>query len=78
MVVARDREMDTRRVDVSEAVKRQRRLMRDDTTAQSPRHGGRKIVMLSGDNTRTAQAIAKQAGIDEAYGDLLPDQSHLR
>ena len=36
--------------------------------------GIRKIVMLSGDNTRTAQAIAKQAGIDEAYGDLLPDQ----
>jgi len=33
-----------------------------------------KIVMLSGDNTRTAQAIAKQAGIDEAYGYLLPDQ----
>jgi Cd2+/Zn2+-exporting ATPase len=36
--------------------------------------GIRKIVMLSGDNTRTAQAIAKQAGIDEAYGDFLPDQ----
>lgn len=36
--------------------------------------GIRKIVMLSGDNTRTAQAIALQAGIDEAYGDLLPDQ----
>lgn len=36
--------------------------------------GVSKIVMLSGDNTRTAQAIAGQAGIDEAYGDLLPDQ----
>ena len=36
--------------------------------------GIRKIVMLSGDNTRTAQAVANQAGIDEAYGDLLPDQ----
>lgn len=35
--------------------------------------GIRKIVMLSGDNTRTANAIAKQAGIDEVYGDLLPD-----
>jgi len=35
--------------------------------------GIRKIVMLSGDNTRTANAIAKQAGIDEAQGDLLPE-----
>ena len=33
-----------------------------------------KIVMLSGDNQRTASAIAKKAGIDEALGDLLPDQ----
>jgi len=32
-----------------------------------------KVVMLSGDNTRTARAIALQAGIDEARGDLLPD-----
>jgi Cd2+/Zn2+-exporting ATPase len=36
--------------------------------------GIRKVVMLSGDNTRTANAIAKQAGIDEAQGDLLPAQ----
>lgn len=34
--------------------------------------GIRKIVMLSGDNARTANAIAEQAGIDEALGDLLP------
>jgi Cd2+/Zn2+-exporting ATPase len=34
--------------------------------------GVRKVVMLSGDNARTAEAIAKQAGIDEAFGDLLP------
>lgn len=33
-----------------------------------------KIVMLSGDNQRTASAIAKKAEIDEAHGDLLPDQ----
>src|SRR5205823_2782950 len=32
------------------------------------------VVMLSGDNQRTADAIAKEAGIDEAHGDLLPDQ----
>ena len=33
-----------------------------------------KIIMLSGDNQRTASAIAKKAGIDEAHGDLLPEQ----
>ena len=33
-----------------------------------------KVVMLSGDNQRTASAIAKQAGIDEARGDLMPEQ----
>jgi len=36
--------------------------------------GLRKVVMLSGDNRRTVEAIGKQAGIDEAYGDLLPEQ----
>ena len=36
--------------------------------------GLEKVVMLSGDNQRTASAIAKQAGIDEARGDLMPDQ----
>jgi len=36
--------------------------------------GVQKVVMLSGDNQRTADAIALQAGIDEAHGDLLPDQ----
>ena len=36
--------------------------------------GVEKVIMLSGDNQRTASAIAKQAGIDEAIGDLMPDQ----
>jgi Cd2+/Zn2+-exporting ATPase len=36
--------------------------------------GVEKIVMLSGDNQRTVDAISKQVGIDEAKGDLLPDQ----
>jgi Cd2+/Zn2+-exporting ATPase len=31
------------------------------------------IVMLTGDNQRTAQTIATQAGISEARGDLLPE-----
>jgi Cd2+/Zn2+-exporting ATPase len=36
--------------------------------------GIERIIMLSGDNQRTASAIAKQAGIDEAIGDLMPEQ----
>ena len=33
---------------------------------------GIKTLMLTGDNTHTAQAIAAQVGIDQARGDLLP------
>lgn len=40
--------------------------------------GVQKVVMLSGDNQRTADAIARQAGIDEASGDLLPDDKIAR
>jgi Cd2+/Zn2+-exporting ATPase len=35
--------------------------------------GVTQIVMLSGDNQRAADFIARQVGIDEARGDLLPD-----
>ena len=34
---------------------------------------GVRPVMLTGDNQRTATAIASQVGIDDARGDLLPD-----
>ncbi len=34
---------------------------------------GIKVVMLSGDNQHTAEAIAAEVGISEAYGDLLPE-----
>lgn len=42
--------------------------------------GLEKVVMLSGDNQRTVDAISRQAGIDEAHGDLMPEQKivHLR
>lgn len=40
--------------------------------------GVEKIVMLSGDNQRTVNAIAKQAGIDEAFGELLPENKVQR
>jgi len=32
-----------------------------------------KVVMLTGDNTRVAQAIGRQAGVDEVHADLLPE-----
>lgn len=42
--------------------------------------GLENIVMLSGDNQRTVDAIARTAGIDEAHGDLMPEQKieHIR
>ena len=42
--------------------------------------GIEKINMLSGDNQRTASAIAKSAGIDQAIGDLMPEKKleHVR
>lgn len=40
--------------------------------------GVRHVVMLSGDNQRTVDAIARQVGIDEALGNLLPDDKIAR
>ncbi|MBQ3060156.1 MAG: copper-translocating P-type ATPase [Desulfovibrio sp.] len=36
------------------------------------RQMGIRVVMLSGDNARTAQAVARDAGIEEVVADLLP------
>ena len=51
-----------------------------DTVKESSRQAiaelhalGIKTVMLTGDNAHTARAIAAQVGIDEARGDLLPE-----
>ena len=38
---------------------------------------GVRPVMLTGDNSATAQTIAKQAGIDDARGNLLPEDKLL-
>jgi len=51
-----------------------------DTVKESSRQAvadlhllGIRLVMLTGDNVHTAEAIAKQVGIDEARGNLLPE-----
>lgn len=35
--------------------------------------GIQKMIMISGDNQSVADAVAKEIGLDEAYGDLMPD-----
>jgi Cu+-exporting ATPase len=35
---------------------------------------GIKVVMLTGDNQVTAQAVAQNLGIDQVYADVLPEQ----
>lgn len=35
--------------------------------------GIRRMIMLSGDNQQVASAVAQQVGLDEAWGDLMPD-----
>jgi Cd2+/Zn2+-exporting ATPase len=49
------------------------RLNAADAIRRIHKAGIRKVVMLSGDNAHTANAIARQVGIDEAVGDLLPE-----
>jgi len=40
------------------------------------REDGIAIVMLTGDNRRTAEAVARRLGIDRVEADVLPDQKH--
>jgi heavy metal translocating P-type ATPase len=52
---------DAVRNDSSDAIQRLKRL-------------GIKTAMITGDNSRTAKSIADQAGVDEYYAELLPEQ----
>lgn len=44
-----------------------------DVIARLRQLGVRRMIMLSGDNQQVANAVAKEVGIDEAMGDLMPD-----
>lgn len=39
---------------------------------------GIRIVMLTGDNRRTADAVARKVGIDEVIAEILPDQKQAK
>lgn len=50
--------------------------LKDDTIAamKEIEKMGLKTVMLTGDNYKTAEAIAKQIGINDIYAEVMPDQ----
>lgn len=45
-----------------------------ETLAQLNQIGIRKMVMLTGDNQKVAEAVAKEVGVTEAWGNLLPEE----
>ena len=47
-------------------------------TVQTLQKMGKKVVMLTGDNERTAGAIAKEAGVDTVIAGVLPDEKEAK
>lgn len=49
-------------------------VLKDDSTAavKALKELGLRVVMLTGDNKKTAEAIAQNAGVDEVIADVLP------
>lgn len=45
-----------------------------ETLSQLSKEGIRKMIMLTGDNQKVAEAIAKEIGITDAWGNLMPEQ----
>jgi Cu+-exporting ATPase len=52
---------------IKESTREALRLLRDD---------GVHLVMLTGDNRITAQAVARQLGIDQIEAEVLPEQKN--
>jgi Cu+-exporting ATPase len=48
-----------------------------DAVAELQRQGIH-VVMMTGDNRRTAEAVARKVGIDEVMADVLPDQKQAK
>ena len=42
------------------------------------KRSGIHVVMMTGDNRRTAEAVARRVGIDEVMADVLPDQKQAK
>ena len=49
-----------------------------DAIAALRKQGVQKVVMLTGDNSRTAAAIAKIVGVDQVFADLKPEDKAAR
>lgn len=47
-------------------------------TIEGLHQAGVRVAMLTGDNDRTAQAIAREVGVDEVYADLKPEDKVAR
>jgi len=54
---------------VADTVRPEARAIVDELRAAGVRH----VIMLTGDNRTTAEAIAREVGIDEVYAELLPE-----